>query len=277
MKLITRVAVLALALSPIGAIAAYGDNSPQVEMATPGIGDGAIERFTVRFTEAMVPLGDPRAEGPFKVECAVAGEGRWVDQTTWVYEFANPLPGGVTCKFSFRDKLRSLAGYAVTGQSEFTVDSGGPIARAVLPSRYGSEIEEDQVFLVAANMGVDRASVAANAYCAVDGLGEKIPVDVLGPEVAGKLVADLGTDRWDVRNFLEEAGLPQTLPAKAEDRAKATESLVALKCHRPLPPGRDVALMWGKGIKSPTGRLAGADQRFDFTVRKPFTISSASA
>ena len=271
MKLITRVAVLALALSPIGAIAAYGDNSPQVEMATPGIGDGAIERFTVRFTEAMVPLGDPRAEGPFKVECAVAGEGRWVDQTTWVYEFANPLPGGVTCKFSFRDKLRSLAGYAVTGQSEFTVDSGGPIARAVLPSRYGSEIEEDQVFLVAANMGVDRASVAANAYCAVDGLGEKIPVDVLGPEVAGKLVADLGTDRWDVRNFLEEAGLPQTLPAKAEDRAKATESLVALKCHRPLPPGRDVALMWGKGIKSPTGRLAGADQRFDFTVRKPFT------
>lgn len=271
MKLVTRVAILALALSPIGAIAAFGDNSPQVEMATPGIGDGAIERFTVRFTEAMVPLGDPRAEAPFKVECQVAGEGRWVDQTTWVYEFASPLPGGTTCKFEFRDKLRSLAGFAVTGQSAFTVDSGGPIARAVLPSRYGSEIEEDQVFLVAANMGVDRASVAANAYCAVDGLGEKIPVDVLGAEVAGKLVADLGTDRWDVRSFLEEAGLPQALPAKAEDRAKATESLVALKCHRPLPPGRDVALMWGKGIKSPTGRLAGADQRFDFTVRKPFT------
>ncbi|MEZ0242699.1 MAG: MG2 domain-containing protein, partial [Sphingomonas sp.] len=271
MKLVTRVAILALALSPIGAIAAFGDNSPQVEMATPGIGDGAIERFTVRFTEAMVPLGDPRAEGPFKVECPVAGEGRWVDQSTYVWEFASPLPGGVTCKFAFRDKLRSLAGYAVTGQSEFTVDSGGPIARAVLPSEYGDEIEEDQVFLVAANMGVDRASVATNAYCAVDGLGEKIPVDVLGADVAGKLIADLGTDRWEVRSFLESAGLPQTLPAKAEDRAKSLESVVAVKCHRPLPPGRDVALMWGKGIKSPTGRLAGADQRFDFTVRKPFT------
>ena len=57
MKLVARVAILALALTPIGAIAAFGDNSPQVEMATPGIGDGAIERFTVRFTEAMVPLG----------------------------------------------------------------------------------------------------------------------------------------------------------------------------------------------------------------------------
>ncbi|NML07222.1 MG2 domain-containing protein [Sphingomonas sp. G-3-2-10] len=271
MKLGARVALLALALAPIGAVAAFGDNSPQVEMATPGIGDGAIERFTVRFTHPMVPLGDPRAEGPFKVECPVAGEGRWVDQTTYVYEFANPLPGGVTCKFAFRDKLKTLSGYDVAGQREFTVDSGGPIARAVLPSRYGSEIEEDQVFLVAANMGVDRASVATGAYCSVDGVGEKIPVEVLGADVAAKLLTDLGTDRWEVRSFLTDAGLPQTLPAKPEDRAKATQSLVALKCGRPLPAGKDMALMWGKDIKSPTGRLAGADQRFDFTVRKPFT------
>ncbi|MES2441627.1 MAG: MG2 domain-containing protein [Pseudomonadota bacterium] len=271
MKLVTRVAILALALTPIGAIAAFGDNSPQVEMATPGIGDGAIERFTVRFTQPMVALGDPRAASPFDVKCPVEGQGRWVDQTTFVHEFTSPLPGGVTCTFSFRDKLKSLAGYAVAGQSTFTVDSGGPIARAVLPNRWGNDIEEDQVFLVAANMGVDRASVATGAYCAVDGLGEKIPVDVLPAELPGKLVSDLGTDRWEVRSFLEEAGLPQTLPAAAADRAKATESLIAVKCRRPLPPGRDVSLVWGKDIKSPTGRLAGADQRFDFTVRKPFT------
>jgi len=271
MKLATRVAILALALAPVGAIAAFGDNSPQVELATPGIGDGAIERFTVRFTQPMIALGDPRAASPFDVKCPIEGTGRWVDQTTFVHEFASPLPGGVTCTFTFKDKLKSLAGYAVAGQSTFTVDSGGPIARAVLPSRYGDAIEEDQVFIVAANMGVDRESVAANAYCAVDGLGEKIPVDVLGADVPAKLVTDLGTDNWSVRSFLEEAGLPQALPAAAADRAKATESLVALKCRRPLPPGRDVALMWGKGIKSPSGRLAGADQRFDFTVRKPFT------
>ncbi len=270
MKLVARLAILALVATPLGAIAAFGDSSPQVEMAIPGIGGGAIERFTVRFTQPMVPLGDPRAASPFEVECPVAGEGRWVDQTTFVHEFAGPLPGGVTCSFKFRPKLRSLAGYEVTGQSEFKVDSGGPIARAVLPSRYGGTIEEDQVFLVAANMGVDRASVSAGAYCAVDGLGEKIPVDVLGPDVAPKLLADLGTDRWEVRSFLEEAGLPQALPAAEADRVKATESITALKCRRPLPPGRDVSLVWGKGIKSPSGRLAGADQRFDFEVRKPF-------
>lgn len=270
MKLGTRIAIVALALTPIGAYAAFGANTPQVEMATPGIGDGAIERFTVRFNQPMVPLGDPRAASPFKVECAIGGEGRWVDQQTFVYDFASPLPGGTTCKFAFVDKLRTLSGFEVGGQREFTVDSGGPIARAVLPSRYSSEIEEDQVFVVAANMGVDRASVVSNAYCSVEGVGEKIPVQVLGDDVAGKLIADLGTDRWEVRSFLGDAGLPQTLPAKAEERARATQSLVAVKCARPLPAGRDMALMWGKDIRSPSGRVAGADQRFDFTVRSAF-------
>ncbi|HEX8300776.1 alpha-2-macroglobulin family protein [Sphingomonas sp.] len=270
MKLVARLGILALVAAPLGAIAAFGDNSPQVEMATPGIGDGAIERFTARFNTAMVPLGDPRATSPFTVECPVGGEGRWVDQQTFVHEFASPLPGGVTCKFKLRDKLKSLGGYGVTGQHEFTVDSGGPIAREVLPSRYGSEIEEDQVFLIAANLAPDRASVAANAYCSVDGVGEKIPVDVMPDDIAPKLLADLGTDRWEVQSFLTNSGLPGALPAKAEDRAAALASVVAVKCRRPLPPGRDMALVWGKDVKSASGRIAGADQRFDFTVRKPF-------
>lgn len=271
MKLGVRLAILALVAAPFGAIAALGDDSPQVELATPGVGDGAIERFTVRFNQPMVPLGDPRATAPFDVECPVAGQGRWVDQRTFVHEFASPLPGGVTCTFALKPKLKTLAGYQVVGQSRFTVDSGGPIARAVLPSRYGGEIEEDQTFLVAANLAPDRASVAANAYCAVDGIGEKIPVDVLPADVPGKLLSELGTDQWSVQSFLDEAGLPRAFPADAEQRARATASVVALKCRRPLPPGRDVALVWGKDIRSASGRVAGTDQRFDFTVRKPFT------
>ena len=95
-------------------------------MATPGIADGAIERFTARFSEAMVPLGDPRAAGPFEVQCPVGGEGRWADQQTYVYEFANPLPGGTTCAFNLRSGLKSQRGVDVTGQQRFTVDFGRP-------------------------------------------------------------------------------------------------------------------------------------------------------
>jgi hypothetical protein len=165
MKLAVRVALLALAFAPIA-----GDNSPHVLVATPGVGDGAIERFTVRFDQAMVALGDPRATSPFDVECAVDGTGRWADQQTFVYEFAKPLPGGTKCTFTVKSGVKSVSGYALAEQS-FTVDSGGPMARAILPGENSDQIEEDQVFLVAANLPATAQSVAANAYCSVEGLG----------------------------------------------------------------------------------------------------------
>lgn len=268
MKLFARLLLAFFAFVPFVAL---GDSGPQVVVATPGVGDGAIERFTARFSDPMVALGDPRADSPFEVSCAVEGKGRWVDQRTFVYEFNTPLPGGVTCKFELRNQLKSLAGYTVTGTRSFTVDSGGPIARSVLPTTYGGDIEEDQVFLVAANLPATRQSVAANAYCAVDGIAERIPVDVLEADLPGKLLSQMGKDNWTIRSFLSNAGLPEELPANAQDRAKALESVVALRCRRPLPPGRDMALIWGAGVSSASGRQAGADQRFDYTVRKPFT------
>ncbi len=62
-------AKLALIL-PLGiamAATAAADTVPQVTLATPGSsgsGDGTITRFTLRFSEDMVPLGDPRAKRP---------------------------------------------------------------------------------------------------------------------------------------------------------------------------------------------------------------------
>jgi len=267
MHLAVRLALLALVVAPV---AALGDNTPRVLLATPGIGNGSVERFTTRFSQPMVALGDPRAPGPLAVECAVAGEGRWVDPQTYVWEFATPLPGGTACTLKTRDGLKSAAGYALPTQQTFTVDAGGPVARAVLPSGGGSEIEEDQVFLVAANMTPTPQSVAASAYCAVDGIGEKIPVEVLARDLPVKLLGELGSNRWEVRSFLESAGLPADLPEAAADRAKALASVTALRCRRTLPPGRDMAIVWGADIAGAGGKRAGTDQRFDYTVRKPF-------
>ena len=262
-----RWAVLALALAPV---AAFGDNSPQVVLAQAGTGGngGAVERYTIRFNQPMVPLGDPRAAAPFTTACA--GAGRWVDQQTWVFDFAAPLNGEAKCSFDAAKGLKSVAGYALNGRMSFAVDAGGPIARAVLPSGDGDEIEEDQVFLVATTLAATRASVAANAYCAVDGIGEKIPVDVLDAALPGKLIGAMGTQNWSVRSFLDSAGLPEIIPEKPAERQALYAGVTALKCRRALPPGRDVALVWPKGIASASGRLAGADQRFDYTVRKPF-------
>ncbi|MBR0553314.1 alpha-2-macroglobulin family protein [Stakelama marina] len=266
MKLVARIVFALLALMPV---LAFGDAAPRVILSTPGVSGGAIARFTIRFSDPMVPLGDPRSAPPVTTKCK--GQGRWVDQRTFVYDFAKPLPGGVTCGFDLVDGLKSLKGYAVAGTSHFEVDSGGPVARSVLPSAYGSEIDEDQVFLIAANLPADPVSVAENAYCAVDGIGEKIPVDVLKPELAGDLLTKLGPNRWQVRSFLERGGIAEDLPDDPKLRGQALSAVTALKCRRPLPPGRDMALVWGAGIKSKSGRVAGTDQRFDYEVRKPFT------
>ncbi len=262
-----RAALLAFAFAPL---AAWGDDRPQVVAAIPGVGDGSIERFTVRFSRAMVALGDPRAADPFTEQCSVGGQGRWVDQQTFVYEFAHPLPGGASCAFTLRDGVKSASGEAVSGQTHFTVDAGGPRARAVLPATDGNAIEEDQVFLVAANQAPDRASVAADAYCAVDGVGEKIAVEVLGADLPARLLSAMGTDRWEVRSFLDSAGLPAKLPADPALRQRSLSGVTALRCRRPLPPGREMALVWGAGVTGAGGKRAGADQRFDFTVRKAF-------
>jgi uncharacterized protein YfaS (alpha-2-macroglobulin family) len=259
-----RVAVL-LALLPITASA---DTPPSVLTATAGTDGSAITRFTLRFSEPMAPLG--RGSQPIGMTCAVGGSGRWVDPVTYVWEFAKPLPGGITCTAELRDGLETLDGDEVRGTRSFAIDSGGPYPRSLLPSGSWDGIEEDQTFFVAVNGPVDRASVAAGAYCAVDGIGERIPVDLLPADTAGRVLAEMG-ERWNRRTFLEEAGLPGELPENARDRATALANVVALKCRRPLPPGRDMALVWPKSIRSPSGRTAGEERRFDFTVRKEFS------
>lgn len=267
-------------------VAAFGGASPEVILAQPGMGDGAVERYTLRFNVPMVPLGDPRAAAPMKTDCA--GQGRWVDQQTWVYDFAQPLDGAQSCSFDAVAGLKSVGGYTLTGRTHFEVDSGGPIVRSILPDAGGTEIEENQAFLIATSVPALRPSIAANAYCVVDGIGEKIPVDVLPADVPAKLLTAMSSSDYEAFYFLDKALVPfallkpdaamrfrQTakLPAgdSAAARAKALANVVAVKCHRPLPPGQSVSLVWSGKIAGQLGKPAGADQRFDYKVRKPFT------
>jgi alpha-2-macroglobulin len=264
----------ALGLSLLVAPSVIGKTAPQVSFATAGTSRGAagaISRYTLRFSEQMVTLGDPRGTSPVKIECPVSSRGRWMDGQTFVVDFETALPGGVKCKISLRQGLKAQSGYFVEGTSHFEIDTGGPSVRAVLPTEGEGGIEEDQAFLFATNSVATTQSINASVYCAVDGIGEEIEVDVLGRDVAAKLLRDLGDDDWQSRNFLESAGLPKLVSADATDRSAAFSTVTALKCRRPLPPGRDVSLVWGAGVASANGHKAGRDQRFDFSVRTAFS------
>ncbi len=255
-------------------MAAKGEAEPKVIFATAGSGasnGGAINRYTIRFSEAMVPLGDPRAAAPANMKCSVPSTGRWADPQTYVFDFARPLPGGLTCTVKLKDGLKTMRGQSVSGTQEFGIDTDGPSARAILAGSDSDAIEEDQTFLIATNTPAAPASIAEGGYCSVAGIAERIPLDVLGSDVAAKLLLDLGDGDWESRNFLENAGLPQSVPTNATERAKALETVTAVKCRRPLPPGKDVAVVWGKTIANAAGRQSGRDQRYDFVVRKSFT------
>src|SRR3546814_11557059 len=107
------------------AATATADTVPQVTLATPGssgTGDGTITRFTLRFSEDMVPLGDPRAPAPATNDCKLPSSARWVDTRTWVLEFDKPLPGGLACHVELRDGLTTARGVSVAGTSRFALD-----------------------------------------------------------------------------------------------------------------------------------------------------------
>jgi alpha-2-macroglobulin len=263
-----------LGLSLLVAPSVIGKTAPQVSFASAGTSRGAAEtinRYTLRFSEQLVTLGDPRAAAPVKIECPVSSSGRWVDGQTYVIDFERVLPGGTKCKIDLREGLKAQNGYYVEGTTHFEIDTGGPSVRAILPTEGEGGIEEEQAFLVATNNLATAQSINANVYCAVDGIGEEIEVDVLGSAVAAKLLHDLGDGDWESRNFLESAGLPKIISTNANDRNAALSTVTALKCRRPLPPGRDVSLVWGAGVTSANGHKSGRVQRFDYSVRAAFS------
>jgi uncharacterized protein YfaS (alpha-2-macroglobulin family) len=267
-----RLLLPALLLLPV---AAQSDTPPQVTLATPGSAgpnSPGIERFTIGFSEAMVPLGDPRAEPAAEHDCGVGSNGRWIDPQTFVIEFDNALPGGLACRVTLREGLTSLRGAYIQGLTSFSIDTGGPSVRAILaPGERGYEIDEDQVFLVATNVPASPASVSARAGCAVDGIGETSAVDVLPTKTVVELMEDLGEHDWNRNGFLYNAEIPVEQVDDPATRKAALANVIGLKCRRPLPPERDVSLVWPASIVDAKGKPAGRDQRFDFKVRSAFS------
>src|SRR6516165_4596718 len=107
--------VLALPADP----SAAGLQGPQVESFSPEGYVRHIRQVVVRFTVPMVALGDPRLADPFTVSCAAPGKGRWADTRNWVYDFDRDLGAGLSCRFTLRPGLKSLAGETLRGRALF--------------------------------------------------------------------------------------------------------------------------------------------------------------
>ncbi|MCC7202515.1 MAG: hypothetical protein IT393_07650 [Nitrospirae bacterium] len=159
----------------IGLASAEG---PGVEFFNPqGVVKG-VRQVSVRFSEQMVTFGDPFVEGPFDIKCLEKGNGRWMDGKNWEYDFDRDLPAGVVCEFNLKPGIKTLSNKDLTGQKTFTFSTGGPSIIYSEP-REGSDINEDQVFLLKLDAQPVEESVLSNVRCSIEGIDERVGVRIL--------------------------------------------------------------------------------------------------
>ncbi|MFZ4480872.1 MAG: alpha-2-macroglobulin family protein, partial [Rhodoferax sp.] len=189
---------------------------------------------------------------------AAKGSGRWISDREWTFEFESDLPAGVTCSLQPREGIKSTKGaeLKITGRHAF--NTGGPSVQNIIPDA-GSRIDEEQYFILQLSGPATPSSVQASVWCAVDGLGERVPVRLIdGKDRAALLKA-------------------QNLELAA---VKSGPSIVILSCNRRLTPSAKLQLVYDKGVASPAsgdgtakGLVNSVQKRFDFTVREPFVAS----
>ena len=111
------------------------------------------------------------------------------------------------------------------------------------------------------------ASVAARASCAIDGVGEAVPLDILPDATRATIVGQAQQD-YRLGSFLQKAG---AAPPDEGEAAEPKAVVVAARCRRMLPAGGRVALVWGAGIATADGLATLRPHRLDFKVRPAFT------
>lgn len=229
-------------LAAVGFAAEPGD--PHVALFSPQGTVKGVRQVSARFSEPMVPLGDPRSpEDPFDITCPESGTARWVDSRTWVYDFTHALPGGVRCTFRLRPGLTTLAGKAVAGQPEFAFSTGGPAIRSHTPYE---EVEEEQAFVLGLDAEATEESILEHVWFSLEGISERVGVRMLSGEAREAILKTI----------------PQYL---------RSGPVVVLQARQRFPNKAKVTLTWGAGVTSTSGVATDHDQPLLFQVREAFT------
>ncbi|RZL88637.1 MAG: alpha-2-macroglobulin [Variovorax sp.] len=249
----TRTTTRALAAAAL-ALAALGAHALQITSLTPQGEVARVRQVVVKFDQAAVNFGDPKAPAPLAVSCtdaqAAKGTGRWTGEKQWVFDFENDLPPGVRCTVTRITSFKSPAGAELTGPERYQFNSGGPFIRNWQPS-YG-KIDEEQLFMLELNGPATPESVRDNVWCAAEDIGERIPVRLVDGAQRAALLKVVGRDKAAEKEPLR---------------------FLTLQCNRRLTPASRVELVYGKGVATPSGVVNNVERRLKFEVREPFAVS----
>ena len=243
--------ILAAAL----ALAALSAQALQVLSFSPQGEVARVRQLVAKFDDSAVVFGDPKAAAPLALSCsdaeATRGTGRWTGEREWVFDFERDLPPGVRCTVQPRPGFKSPKGAELSAGLRLLFNTGGPFVQSIRPGTY-ERIDEEQFFVATLNGPATAASVRDNLWCALDGVGERVPV-----------------------RLLEGSEREALLKAYGIDKAAAREPLrhVSFACARRFTPASKVRIVYGKGIATPSGVANNVERRFEYQVREPFAAN----
>lgn len=243
-----------LAAASIG-LSAFSTHALQIISLSPQGEVARVRQVVAKFDESAVNFGDPKAPAPLSISCSDAqaskGSARWISDREWAFEFENDLPPGVRCSLQVIATFQSPKKLPISGTAAYQFNTGGPFVQNLRPNTY-QPIDEEQYFLMILNGPATIQSIRDHVWCAVEGLGERVPVKL----IEGK----------------ERDAL---LKSQRLDNAAARDPLryVTLTCNRRLTPATKVQLVYDRGVSTPSGVPNSVEKRFSFRVREPFSAS----
>lgn len=215
----------------------FAQEKVQVKTFTPQGFVKSAGQVRIEFSQPMVRFGEIKLEAPATSECFKKGQGRWIDTRNWVYDFAETLPGGVSCAVTVMGKT-------------YLFNTGGPHIKETFPQRY-RPIDPMQNFVLVLDSPVKKESVRSGVYFVVEGLGDRIPVELVEGSEAQKIKAAAENEyQYDKESFKGD--------------------FVIVKAQRAFAPGAQVSLVWSQKVQSVSGTSSLSDEVFEYTVAPAF-------
>jgi uncharacterized protein YfaS (alpha-2-macroglobulin family) len=193
----------------------------------------SAEQVQVRFSNNMIKLGDEyQSHAPVKSNCLDSGNGYWTDQKNWVYTFYTIPAPGKTCTIKTINDLKDLNGKMIPFVSVDFKTTASQILK-IVPGTYQS-IDPDQFFVVILNGEVTNDWVKKNVYVTIEGLGDKVPVNLIYGKQKDEIIASAKTA--EPYNFTDD------------DSNQQKKYYYVLKAQRTFPRGSNVILQWIKEL-----------------------------
>lgn len=237
------------------------EKEAMVELFSPQGTVKNARQVIVRFSEQMVPFGDPGLTDPFETTGEVKGKGRWADGRNWVFDLDHNLPAGVVCTFTLKPDLKTLSGKTVIGKRSFSFSTGGPSIIRSNPYSGYSFIDEEQVFIIVTDAVATENSLTENVYFSVKGINERIGIRLLK-----------GAERKMILNAARFRISSDEHPDSENKNQDEMPQVVVIQAKQRFPAATEVKIVWGKAVTSLSGVATEKDQVISFKSRSAFSV-----